>query len=62
LFSADAFCNHMLMESVTIVICCYSTDVQRHAPTICTFKPLGMTGRICQKSPPKTTITPPKED
>ena len=43
-----------------IVTCCHIADWRRHARTIRGLEPLGITGRIYRKSPPNTTLTPPK--
>ncbi|TFK65828.1 hypothetical protein BDN72DRAFT_824160 [Pluteus cervinus] len=39
-----------------------SCDRCKDAPIISSRDPLGMTGRICWKSPPKMTVRPPKGD
>ncbi|KAM7507640.1 hypothetical protein LguiA_018093 [Lonicera macranthoides] len=49
----------MLTCKVKICISFQSTERLNDAATICSRTPLGMTGRICLKSPPRTTVIPP---
>ena len=51
--------SHIFSVSLRTLIDCHSTDGWREAPTIWALDPLIMTGRICLKSPPKTTVRPP---
>ncbi len=52
--------TRMLKLRRRIVTCCQRCDQGNEAMTMSSCLPLGTTGRICQKSPPRTTIFPPK--
>ena len=38
----------------------HNEDLVIDASTICSLRPFAITGKICLKSPPTTTVLPPK--
>ena len=51
--------RRMLTVSQRTWICGQRVEFLRHELTICPRVPFGMIGKICRKSPPKQTTTPP---
>ncbi len=59
-FSKLAAMTHTLAWNQRIVTCCQRCDRGNKALTMSSRPPLGTTGRIYRKSPPRTMIFPPK--
>ncbi len=55
-----AVMTRMLIQRRRIVTCCQRCDQGNETLTMSSCLPLGTIGRICQKSPPRTMVFPPK--
>ncbi|KAJ7521268.1 hypothetical protein O6H91_19G044600 [Diphasiastrum complanatum] len=51
--------TRMFFVNLCTSVCFHTREHFSEALTICARLPRGTTGRICRKSPPKTTRTPP---
>jgi hypothetical protein len=57
----SGFCPSLILTlRERIFRCDHMYELHIEALTISGWEPLTMTGRICWKSPPKTTVRPPK--
>jgi hypothetical protein len=52
--------TRMLIQRRRIVTCCQRCDQSNKTLTMSLHLPLGTTSKICQKSPPRTMVFPPK--
>ena len=58
-FSGD-WCRHIFYVKWKTWICLQTVDLRMEALIICSCEPLGITGKICWKSPSNRTVRPPK--